>query len=393
MIIFGNRAHYSAIGGVENSIRSLLKVVSDRQSRAIMVCREPIANESLDVASMDLPSGVELMTFKDEYSTHPMLRLPYLPGGGKSLSPLYSELFTQYPDAVVVVRHHMHVLAAHRAGYRDVRYLVPSVSINQLRAEQMEGPILRRLRLFIHMAVDGWLQVKAFKLAKLYVFSVSMEEQVRQRLPRLRQNVPINKVLPGIDLTRFKPATDQERSLLRQRLNLPTEDKLILFVGRFVQAKGLQYLLSSMASMPIDYKLILVGEGEFESAMRTQVKSLSLDNRVIFAGSTSRPEDYYRACDSFVMSSTYEPLGQTILEAAACGLRVAAFSAQAGVDTATQELGLDEMIHYADNLTAASLRQAITLSLEASVTRKLAESDRLFRSSFSWEALLAKLIE
>jgi 1,2-diacylglycerol 3-alpha-glucosyltransferase len=401
MIIFGNRAHYSAIGGVENSLRSLLKAVSDRQARALMVCREPVANEPLGATLMDLPMGIELMTYSDEYLINPLRRLLWLHQGGESLPPIYRELFSRYPNAPVVVRHHMHVLAARKAGFKDIRYLVPSLIANQLREELIGASLINRCKIIAHMLIDGWLQTRALRLAKLYVFSLSMKRQIRQKLPKQGDTRPVTMVLPGIDLARFKPASAEEKGMLRQRLNLPATGKLFLFVGRFVQAKGLNYLLDAMATMPSDCTLILVGAGNFESAMCYQVGSLGLGDRVFFVGTSSCPEDYYRACDSFVMSSTYEPLGQTILEAAACGIEIVAFSKQAGVDTATQDLGLDRSVHYADNLTANSLGDAMVGSIAKSIphppqvpSEKESEKRRQFAEpDYSWQTLLDQLTE
>ena len=393
MIIFGIRAHYSAIGGVENSIRNLLKVVSERDCPALMVCREPIANEVLDEASMKLPSGVELVTYNDEYFTHLARRLLFLHRGGESLTQIYSDLFFRHPSACIVVRHHMHVLAARSAGFRDIRYLVPSLTVNQLREELRDGGIMDRFKVAVHMWIDGWLQSRAFRYAKLFVFSLSMQQQVKNKLPKNLKNKHITKVSPGIDLSRFKPASPAQQLYLRQRLNLPMSDKLLLFVGRFVHAKGLHFLLDAMAMMPKDFILILVGEGACKPSMQAKIKSLGLESRVSFVGASYRPEDYYRACDGFVMSSTYEPLGQTILEAAACGMQLSAFSKMAGVDTATQELGLCNIIHYANELTAKSLKQAMVKSLSTSSQCAYDSKKGSFAKNYGWGNLLERLIE
>jgi glycosyltransferase involved in cell wall biosynthesis len=121
--------------------------------------------------------------------------------------------------------------------------------------------------------------------------------------------------------------------------------------------------------------------------MRAQIESLGLEHRVFVLGACYKTEDYYRACDGFVMSSTYEPLGQTILEAAACGMKLSAFSTKAGVDTATQELGLCNIIHYADELNAESLGKAVVQSLST-----ISHGTPNWRNRYSWEKLLDRLL-
>ena len=62
--------------------------------------------------------------------------------------------------------------------------------------------------------------------------------------------------------------------------------------------------------------------------------------------------------DIFAMSSTYEPLGQTILEALASGLPIVAF--KGSVITATSELLSPNEAVYTSNVSAEGLHQAIT---------------------------------
>jgi glycosyltransferase involved in cell wall biosynthesis len=227
-----------------------------------------------------------------------------------------------------------------------------------------------------------------------------MKDAVRAQLPKSRgaQNVPL--VRPGIDRTRFIPPTTSEKVELKTRLGLPIDRPLFLFVGRFVQAKGLDFIMEAMSILAVDCGAILVGDGERRSAVKTRIKTLGLDRRVRVDDATSRVEDYYRACDVFVMASTYEPFGQTILEAVACGLRVVAFHRSTGVKTATHELGLDAAIDYAHQLDAHGLAQAMERALEKlsigwnapAALGQMGGHDRAI-NAYSWSALLDQLIE
>ena len=393
MIIFGNRGHYSAIGGVENSLRGMLNVVSERQQQATLVCREPLINESLDIASLDLGSGIDLVLYRDEFNQNPFKRLLSLRHGGKALLKAYCNVYARFPDAILIVRHHMHVLAAARAGFRDIRYLVPSLTTNQLRQELSGTPYSRKLTILLHMLVDGWLQSRALTMAQLFVFSESMQRQVRHGLRGPFKDNPIKLVRPGIDSLRFMPATDRKKQQLRVQLGLPLGKKLFLFVGRFVQAKGLDYLIDAFGRLSPEYSLVFVGEGEREPSIRDSIRTLGLGNRVFIVGRTSKVEDFYRACDVFVMSSIYEPLGQTILEAAACGIRIAAYGPNSGVDTATHELGLDGIIDYANELDGESLANSMMKAMEAQIEKAPAYNSKFSTSSNSWATLLDRLTE
>lgn len=391
MLVFGNRAHFSAIGGVENSIRSLLKVASEESIPSLLVCREPLENESLDTGALSLPENVELKTYIDDQDSPLLRRLFSLHKGGENLPKLYSELYDKYPDSVVVVRQHLHVLAAKSAGFTDIRYLVPSITVNQLREEFLGASLIRKLKIIAHMIVHGLTQRRALRIAKVFVFSRSMNLQVRKLLPKELNYKSVRIVKPGVDATRFNVASAKEKESLRNQLKLPIRKNLFLFVGRFVQAKGLDYVIDAIATMPDDCALILVGEGEHEMSVREKIKNLKLETKVILAGKTSRVEDYYRACDVFVMSSTYEPLGQTILEAASTGMRLVAFHPNSGVITATNELELDYAIDYASELTSASLANAMSKSLLAISNQDAKDISLQTQKLYSWSALLHHL--
>ena len=113
----------------------------------------------------------------------------------------------------------------------------------------------------------------------------------------------------------------------------------------------------------------------------------------IMIAPTSEIEQYYRSCDIFIMSSTYEPFGQTTIEAIASGLRVAAFHGTSGVKTAVHELGLDDAITYAMELSGEALAKAIIKSLEKTTIAKCLQASFVARSSYDWDQLFESLLE
>jgi glycosyltransferase involved in cell wall biosynthesis len=106
-----------------------------------------------------------------------------------------------------------------------------------------------------------------------------------------------------------------------------------VFVGRFVEKKGLDTLLDSLRLLTEDevaFTAHLYGSGPLESALRTRSRALGLDDRVFFEGPL-RNQDFYTAVnhdDVFVCPSRYLPDGErdgipvTLLEAMAAGITV-----------------------------------------------------------------------
>lgn len=91
---------------------------------------------------------------------------------------------------------------------------------------------------------------------------------------------------PPVDLSRFKPSFEGSR--LREKLRIPAEDKIILYMGSFFYFSGIPECIDSMASLEdpngTGIHLVLIGGGEQEAYLRERVKFHDLEDRVHFFG-------------------------------------------------------------------------------------------------------------
>lgn len=131
-------------------------------------------------------------------------------------------------------------------------------------------------------------------------------------------------VLPmGVDVSgRFTPDADTPRSRNK-----------ILFVGRLVEKKGLRVLVDALPEIirhiP-EVQLEIAGFGPEESNLRSQVKNLALEDKVIFCGAVPQnelPGKYRRAAvcvAPFVQTKNgdQDGLGLVTVEAIGCGCPV-----------------------------------------------------------------------
>lgn len=127
----------------------------------------------------------------------------------------------------------------------------------------------------------------------------------------------------GVDINRFRPATD--RSHVRTRLQLPQNRTLLLTVRRLVPRMGVDTLIDAMpgilAKHP-DVSLIIGGDGPLRPDLERRVDTLHLRDHIRFTGFIPAEELplHYQAADLFVMpTKALEGFGLPIIEAMACG--------------------------------------------------------------------------
>lgn len=170
------------------------------------------------------------------------------------------------------------------------------------------------------------LRARPFRWLKRFVVSraaavTAVSHAMCEELLELGASAATLSVQPmGVDLAqRFTPSDNMARS--------PCD---ILFVGRLVEKKGLRHLIDAMpaivAACP-EARLVVVGFGPEEPALRTQVAAQDLADKVVFLGAVKQDElpTLYRKAALFVApfveaaSGDREGLGLVSVEAAGCG--------------------------------------------------------------------------
>jgi glycosyltransferase involved in cell wall biosynthesis len=103
----------------------------------------------------------------------------------------------------------------------------------------------------------------------------------------------------------------------------------IVCVARLVPLKRHDVLLQGLAGLTregLDLRCEIIGYGPEEERLRHQASDLGLRDRVAFLGRLGQAEilDHLAAADLFVLTSSYEGMPGSVLEAMACGLPVVA---------------------------------------------------------------------
>lgn len=96
-------------------------------------------------------------------------------------------------------------------------------------------------------------------------------------------------------------------------------------IGRMSEQKNQQLLLKSFRILVNNYKnvkLIFVGDGVLKDDLLKLTNDLKLNDYIEYVGNVNDVENYLKIADAFVLSSIYEGLPMTILEAMAASLPI-----------------------------------------------------------------------
>jgi alpha-maltose-1-phosphate synthase len=120
----------------------------------------------------------------------------------------------------------------------------------------------------------------------------------------------------GCDTDLFHPVAREEAAALRRELALPPDGVLALFVGRFIEKKGLPLLRELAAAQP-SVHFVFVGSGPLDP------RAWNLPNVVVHSAvpQPSLPR-FYQASDMLLLPSVGEGLPLVVQEATCCGVPV-----------------------------------------------------------------------
>ena len=155
------------------------------------------------------------------------------------------------------------------------------------------------------------LRIILCNAAKVTANSILLKELANRSFPR----VPISVITNGIDTDFYTPA-----------ISFPVSPFNILFVGRLIQRKGVNYLLQAFAKLRMEKEAVLTiaGTGNLNDVLKKQTDELCLTDSVYFLGEL-RGKDLlkaYQSANVFVLPSLNEGMSNALLEAMACGLPV-----------------------------------------------------------------------
>ncbi len=188
----------------------------------------------------------------------------------------------------------------------------------------------------------------------------------------------------------------------RAKIGINSEDKLVMYAGRFDRRKGIETLVRAVAQQEVkrhqNLKLMIVGgyspgakDGLEQERIAGIVNELGIQDRTTFTGRVEHQElaTYYAAADVCVVPSHYEPFGLVAIEAMASRTPVIA-SEVGGLKFSVEDKVTGLLVPPQDEIAFAKAIDSILSDAEWAKQMGENARDRV-ESKFSWDGVAKQL--
>jgi teichuronic acid biosynthesis glycosyltransferase TuaC len=178
----------------------------------------------------------------------------------------------------------------------------------------------------------------------------------------------------GVDLQIFRPV-DRDAARAKLGLTAPT----LLSVGHLIPRKGHDLVVEALARLP-GYDLLIAGQGPEEQRLRALAQKAGVEARVRFLGRVAHDQlrEVYSAADLLVLASSREGWANVLLEAMACGTRVAASDVWGTPEVVAEPAAGALFKERTPDAIAATVRAVMAQPIDRAATRRYADR-------FSWD--------
>ena len=219
----------------------------------------------------------------------------------------------------------------------------------------------------------------------IYFVACSRWLEQEAKASALLKGHKITSIPNPIDIHIYNRCNKQEA---RQRLGLPADKKLILFVSQRVtnRNKGMDYLIEACDKLKDLPQLGVVILGGHAEEVTTQLPTFPLG----YVNDEHRIVDVYNAVDVFVLPSLSENLPNTIMEAMACGVPCVGFR----VGGIPEEIDHKQNGYVADYRSAEDLARGIRWILtEADYESLCQHAVRKVAQNYSQQSVAIKYLD
>lgn len=190
-------------------------------------------------------------------------------------------------------------------------------------------------------------------------------------------------VIPNVvDSSIFDPESDQDTSVLREKLGISREESVLGFCGELRHKKGLPFLLKALLEVRANRPACLLIIGDVRPREAAQLNTFALEHpsaasRIVISGNLEEPAEvasHFHLCDVMLQPSVWDGLPNALLEAMACGKIVIA--SDAGGIPEVVEHGIDGFLIKKALLNQLGRAVEEVLDLDSASKAKISEAAR-----------------
>jgi len=203
----------------------------------------------------------------------------------------------------------------------------------------LHGPWASVRQRFYTRALARLIEGKVVKGADV----ITCDSHALRREVLERYNPPKEKVIAipnAVDTKLFSPNIPKRDA--RAELGLDIKGPIVFYTGRFVEEKGLPYLLEAFRAVKGAHLLLLGGGFDEHLVKDWLARNQALRSRisVIPYLPYAKMPAAYNACDIFVLPSLAEGMSRSIMEAMACGKPVIATNVGGNPELVSGDTGI-----------------------------------------------------
>lgn len=332
-IIIMNQSYFPNRGGIENSMYYIAKSLMNKGHNVTIYTaaftKEQLVNESVDGINVKRYPFYKIA--KRRYVlVKPILHVLLVKRS-------FKEAGFQTTNIDMIVSRDYQISVAIKSIFPNKKHIyIPPLIVASYRNELLKKLKKRKFTLknsitiimtYILKIQESYLQLKALKeSSSIMCFSHNMKKQIIEIAFNKNSRLKIDAVVnpPGVDENIYYV---MDKKINTDSLNEGNRSSVpvLLYVGRIVAEKNLELLIESVHLSEKNFKLLLVGTGNYKKELEKKVKKLNLEEKIKFEGETDNPSYYYNMASYTILPSTYEAFGQVLIESLSCGTPCIAF--------------------------------------------------------------------
>lgn len=298
---------YPKFGGIESRILEVSKYFASKGDDVFVV-----TSNSEKSAKKEIYCGIKIFRSKILFT---FLNEPVYPGEILNILKLeYDAVHVDLPDPL------NSIIAYFAHKIKNKPFFVTYHA-------DIEKKELKKFPLNIFLEIYNFILKEILKSASV-IFVTSPNYAEESKILKNFKNKNKIKISPNfIDLNKFNRNEPKVEEIKRK--HKLKGKKVVLFVGRLVEYKGVEYLIKAFREVEkeanaldvaLDVVLLIVGDGPLKDSLKKISREISCE-KIIFAGRVDDLVPYYHVCDVFVLPSItrQEAFGIVLVEAMACG--------------------------------------------------------------------------